>query len=114
MKKIPEEFHSLPFHEYIQDYTPVNAISKDVERLLWHQRLGHPSDYYLLKMRISLSKRFPNSLQMQAPSSVNAPLAFVPSKPKMLLVPTLPEWQNDPTRASPLIFPFRNAHQECT
>ena len=37
----------LPIHEWIQDLTPVRSICKLTERLLWHQRLGHPSDSYL-------------------------------------------------------------------
>ena len=47
LKTVPVGFHSLPFHEYIQKNTPVAAIKAATERLLWHQRLGHPSDYYL-------------------------------------------------------------------
>jgi len=47
MAKLPTQFHSLPFHEYIQSNTPVSTIKAATERLLWHQRLGHPSDYYL-------------------------------------------------------------------
>jgi len=44
MTKLPTQFHSLPFHEYIQSNTPVLTIKAATERLLWHQRLGHPSD----------------------------------------------------------------------
>ena len=44
---VGSELQKLPFHEYIQKYTPVNTIKAETERLLWHQRLGHPSDYYL-------------------------------------------------------------------
>lgn len=47
LQHLPLHLHSLPFHEYIQRNTPVNAIKRETERLLWHQRLGHPSDYYL-------------------------------------------------------------------
>ena len=47
MTKLPMQFHSLPFHEYIQANIPVSTIKVATERLLWHQRLGHPSDYYL-------------------------------------------------------------------
>jgi len=47
MNKLPTQFHSLPFHEYIQANAPVSTIKAATERLLWHQRLGHPSDYYL-------------------------------------------------------------------
>ena len=32
---------------WIRDSTPVNAIRTTTERMLWHQRLGHPSDQYL-------------------------------------------------------------------
>ena len=37
----------LPFMTWIRDSTPVNAIRATTERMLWHQRLGHPSDQYL-------------------------------------------------------------------
>jgi len=47
MTKLPTQFHLLPFHEYIQSNTPVSTIKAATERLLWQQRLGHPSDYYL-------------------------------------------------------------------
>jgi hypothetical protein len=44
---IDSTYHTLPFHEYIQAQTPIASIKAATERLLWHQRLGHPSDYYL-------------------------------------------------------------------
>jgi len=47
MTKLPTQFHLLPLHEYIQSNTPVLTIKAATERLLWHQRLGHPSDYCL-------------------------------------------------------------------
>ena len=37
----------LPYNKWIQDATPILAIRASTERMLWHQRLGHPSDYYL-------------------------------------------------------------------
>ena len=37
----------LPYVEWIQRATPLKAICAQTERLLWHQQLGHPSDYYL-------------------------------------------------------------------
>ena len=37
----------LPYVKWIQEATPLKAIRAQTERLLWHQRLGHPSDYYL-------------------------------------------------------------------
>ena len=38
-----------PYHEVIYQHTDkhINAIKKETEQLLWHQRLGHPSDQYL-------------------------------------------------------------------
>jgi len=47
MSTLPIEDHTMPFHEYIQQNTPVQTIQAKMERLLWHQHLGHPSDYYL-------------------------------------------------------------------
>lgn len=47
LSTVPEQFHDLPFHRFIHGNTPVHAIRQETERLLWHQRLGHPSDYYL-------------------------------------------------------------------
>ena len=47
LESLPMSFRNLPFHEYIQQNTPVASIQAETERLLWHQRLGHPSDYYL-------------------------------------------------------------------
>ena len=47
LRDVPVAFHDLPFHEYIQRSTPVTAISQATERLLWHQRLGHPADHAL-------------------------------------------------------------------
>ena len=47
MESIDEEFHSLPFHEYIYQTMDIKAIKAKTLRLLWHQRLGHPSDHYL-------------------------------------------------------------------
>ena len=47
LESVPTAFHSIPFHDLIHKHTPVAAIKAATERLLWHQRLGHPSDYYL-------------------------------------------------------------------
>jgi len=43
----PYCYHGLPFHQYIAKYAPLNTIKTDAKHLLWHQCLGHPSDYYL-------------------------------------------------------------------
>jgi hypothetical protein len=47
LEYIDEKYHSLPFHEYIYQSIDINTIRAKTLRLLWHQRLGHPSDYYL-------------------------------------------------------------------
>ena len=38
---------NLPYVKWIQDATQIRAICASTERILWHQHLGHPSDYYL-------------------------------------------------------------------
>jgi len=53
MAQLPMQFHALPFHEHIQSNTPVSTIKAATERLLWHQCLGHPSDYYLFNAHLS-------------------------------------------------------------
>ena len=47
LQNVPEMFHDIPFHEMISKNTPANAMGKDAERMLWHQRSGHPSDHCL-------------------------------------------------------------------
>ncbi|KAG7357166.1 reverse transcriptase RNA-dependent DNA polymerase [Nitzschia inconspicua] len=47
LEHMPEDFSMLPFHDYIHANTPVHSIKAATERMLWHQHLGHPSDYYL-------------------------------------------------------------------
>ncbi|MCE2996259.1 MAG: hypothetical protein LW863_11705 [Flammeovirgaceae bacterium] len=47
LETTPSTYYSLPFHEYIHRNTPISTIKTSTERMLWHQRLGHPSDHYL-------------------------------------------------------------------
>ena len=37
LDSVPGKFHGLPFHEYIQESTPILALKSATERLLWHQ-----------------------------------------------------------------------------
>jgi hypothetical protein len=45
LESLPEKYYeaciNLPFHEYTGASTPVNALNKKAEALLWHQRLIH-------------------------------------------------------------------------
>jgi len=47
LTKLPVQFHTLLFQEYIQANIPVSTIKAITKGLLWHQCIGHPSDYYL-------------------------------------------------------------------
>ena len=47
IKHLPSDFKSLPLQALAKLNTPILAIKARTERLLWHQRLGHPSDEYL-------------------------------------------------------------------
>ena len=47
LTQVPGEFHGIPYHDYIHRHTPVHSLRERTERMLWHQRLGHPSDHYL-------------------------------------------------------------------
>ena len=39
----PVRFHNLPFHLWIVDNTPVNALTDQAHEMIWHQRLIHLS-----------------------------------------------------------------------
>jgi hypothetical protein len=45
LESLPEEYYeaciNLPFHEYAGASTPVNALNKEAEALLWHHHLIH-------------------------------------------------------------------------
>ena len=41
LQSVPKQFHSLPFHEWIHQNTPVNALTEQAHEMLWHQRLIH-------------------------------------------------------------------------
>ena len=35
------------FRQHLMDAAPINALHVKTEKMLWHQRLGHPCDEYL-------------------------------------------------------------------
>ena len=41
LESLPEEYHSLLFHEYFAKTIPIAALNKEAEAILWHQRLVH-------------------------------------------------------------------------
>jgi hypothetical protein len=54
LQKIPSMYSDPDYHDtcinfesFIKENTPVRSIQEDTVRMLWHQRLGHPSDHYL-------------------------------------------------------------------
>ena len=47
LKSLPEEYHSLPFHEYFAKNIPISALNKEAEAMLWHQRLIHCDSHSL-------------------------------------------------------------------
>ena len=47
LESLPEEYHSLPFHEYFAKTIPISALNKEAEAMLWHQRLIHCGSHSL-------------------------------------------------------------------
>jgi hypothetical protein len=47
LRILPSSWKSIPFQDIFDDNIPVNHIKATTEKLLWHQRLGHPCDKYL-------------------------------------------------------------------
>ena len=47
LESLPEEYHSLLFHEYFAETIPIAASNKDAETKLWHQRLIHCGSHSL-------------------------------------------------------------------
>ena len=91
---LPISMHQLPFHEHIAQNTPVNAIKQATERLLWHQRLGHPSPYYLRNAHKHIKgvPKFSNfdDLFDQCPTCLRAKLIKQPAGPNPTRTATVP------------------------
>ena len=48
LPSVPQSWKDkVPFHALVDKSVPVHAIKARTEKLLWHQRLGHPCDRYL-------------------------------------------------------------------
>ena len=94
LQDTPIRFHHLPFHQYIQSATPVSAIKAEAERFLWHQRLGHPSDYYLYNAH-KFVKGVPKFKKMksvldQCPTCIRAKQTKEPAGPNTTRTATEP------------------------
>ena len=59
LKSLPEEYHTLPFHEYFTKTIQVAALNKEAEAMLWHQRLVYYGSY-LLKSTLLYVDGVPN------------------------------------------------------
>ena len=94
LKQLPSAFCSLPVHEYIQANTPVNKIQAATERWLWHQRLGHPSDYYLYNAHKHIDGvpefKHMTSVLDQCPTCIAAKQSKNPAGPNSTRVATMP------------------------
>jgi len=94
MVDLPCSMHDMPFHEYIQKNTPISTIQTETERLLWHQRLGHPSDYYLFNAH-KYVKGVPqmnhnHPVLDKCPTCIKAKQAKEPSGPESTRTATVP------------------------
>ena len=47
LESLPDEYHSLPFHEYFAKNILISALNKEAETILWHQRLIHCGSHSL-------------------------------------------------------------------
>ena len=94
IQSVPSQYHDLRFHEYIQGNTPVNKIQAATEQWLWHQRLGHPSDYYLYNAHKHVDgvPRFKHmtSVLDQCPTCIRAKQVKTPACPNLTRKATMP------------------------
>ena len=47
LESLPKEYHKLQFYEYFVKTVPISALNKEVETMLWHQRLIHCGSHSL-------------------------------------------------------------------
>ena len=47
LESLPEEYHSLPFHEYFTKTIPITALNTEDEEIIWHQRFIHCGSHSL-------------------------------------------------------------------
>ena len=47
LESLPEEYHSLPFHEYFAKTIPIATLNKEAKAILWHQHLVHCGSHSL-------------------------------------------------------------------
>ena len=45
--ELKKAMKKVPFRQHIIDATPIHALRVKTEKILWHQRLGHPRDEFL-------------------------------------------------------------------
>ena len=47
LESLPEDYHSLPFHEYFAKTIPIATLNKKAKAILWHQHLIHCGSHSL-------------------------------------------------------------------
>eukprot|EP00980_Cylindrotheca_fusiformis_P009852 scaffold2183_cov131-Cylindrotheca_fusiformis.AAC.1 len=80
--------------KYIQQGMSVHALRQETERLLWHQRLGDPSDHYLYNAHKHIDGvpkfRHMDSVLDKCPTCIRAKLRKQPAGPNSTRVATQP------------------------
>ena len=49
LETVPNQFHKLPFHSWIYNNTPVNALTEKTNEMIWHQRIINLSSGTILE-----------------------------------------------------------------
>eukprot|EP00980_Cylindrotheca_fusiformis_P025376 scaffold13535_cov117-Cylindrotheca_fusiformis.AAC.2 len=85
---------SQSVHDYIQHGLSVFALRQETERLLWHQRLGHPSDHYLFNAHKHIDGvpkfKHMDSVLDKCPTCIRAKQTKEPAGPNTTRVATQP------------------------
>ncbi len=94
LDQLPFDTSDFPIEDFVKRNAPICAIKQATERLLWHQRLGHPSDYYLTNAHKHI-KGVPKFSHMvpileNCPTCLRAKLAKQPAGPHTTRTATAP------------------------
>ena len=94
LDQLPFDTASIPVEDYVKRNTPILAIKQATERLLWHQRLGHASHYYLTEAHRHVKgiPKFPHMVPIfnNCPTCLRAKLTKQPAGPHSTRTATAP------------------------